>query len=105
MGRKRVLLKGEDPAVAYGFIQEAELLRKLNNEGCKAVIMLREFEVDETKGVLSIVMEVGDMDMAKALSLRTDQPLDLLFVRYYWRLMLESVKAVHEHKVCWVLPF
>ncbi|ORZ35996.1 kinase-like domain-containing protein [Catenaria anguillulae PL171] len=96
---KRVLLKGEKDPLQSAAVKEVQTLSMLNKAKCPSAVLLREYEVDTARGVLSMVMEMGETDMARALKMREDKPLDLTFVRYYWRQMLEAVKAVHEHKV------
>lgn len=44
-------------------------------------------------------MECGETDLAKVLTLRhgqEDSQMDVSFIRYYWREMLQCVQAVHD---------
>ncbi|KAI9183455.1 Serine/threonine kinase mps1 [Blastocladiella emersonii ATCC 22665] len=48
---------------------------------------------------LYLVMELGEMDMAKLMELRAERPIDLDFIRYYWRSMVEIVNELHRHEI------
>ncbi|KAI9187613.1 Serine/threonine kinase mps1 [Blastocladiella emersonii ATCC 22665] len=97
---KRVKLdaEGSDESSTKMWLDEAAKLKQLNDEGCKSVIKLFTHEVDLKGKRLYLVMELGEMDMAKAIAMRTDKPIDLNFIRYYWRNMVECVHALHQHK-------
>ncbi|KAH8656986.1 kinase-like domain-containing protein [Tricladium varicosporioides] len=97
---KRVSLADADEAAVRGFKGEIDLLRKL--EGVERVIRLYDYELNEEKGTLSVLMEMGELDMMKMLDLRlkTEQAkFDQSFVRHYWKEMLECLQAIHEHDI------
>jgi serine/threonine-protein kinase TTK/MPS1 len=97
---KRVKLNAAaDPVATAGYIEEAKLLHRLNAEGCAQVVKLHTYEINHSDRRLYLVMEMGEMDMARMLAMRASEPVDVNFVRYYWSQMLECVRAVHLRKV------
>jgi serine/threonine-protein kinase TTK/MPS1 len=97
---KRVALEDADMASIAGYKGEIDLLRKLEN--VERVIRLYDYEVNEEKQTLNVMMELGESDFNKMLN---DQikcegaKLDVSFTRYYWKEMLECVQAVHHHGI------
>lgn len=97
---KRVSLEDADMASIAGYKGEIDLLRKLEN--VERVIRLYDYEVNEEKQTLNVMMELGESDFNKMLN---DQikcegaKLDVSFTRYYWKEMLECVQAVHDHGI------
>ncbi|KAE9372238.1 kinase-like protein [Stipitochalara longipes BDJ] len=97
---KRVSLGDADEAAVRGFKGEIDLLKKL--EKVERVIRLYDYELNEDKGTLSVLMEMGELDMNKILDLRRnadDAKFDVSFVRHYWKEMLECLQAIHEHDI------
>ncbi|KAH8794461.1 kinase-like domain-containing protein [Hyaloscypha sp. PMI_1271] len=97
---KRVSLDDADEAAVRGFKGEIDLLKKL--EGEERVIQLYDYELNEEKGTLSVLMEIGELDMNKILERRgnaDDAKFDASFVRHYWKEMLECLQAIHEHDI------
>jgi serine/threonine-protein kinase TTK/MPS1 len=97
---KRVNLEDADMAAIAGYKGEIDLLKKLEN--VDRVIRLYDYEINEDKGVLNVMMELGESDFNKMLNeqLKSDNAkLDVTFTRHYWKEMLECVQAVHEHDV------
>ncbi|KIX01708.1 uncharacterized protein Z518_09434 [Rhinocladiella mackenziei CBS 650.93] len=97
---KRVNLEDADVAAIAGYKGEIDLLKKLEN--VDRVIRLYDYEINEEKGVLNVMMELGESDFNKMLNeqLKADNAkLDITFTRHYWKEMLECVQAVHEHDI------
>ncbi|KAF4555399.1 Protein kinase domain-containing protein 28 [Elsinoe fawcettii] len=97
---KRVKLAEADENAIAGYKGEIDLLQKLND--LDRVIRLYDYEVDDTRGILSVLMERGESDLNRVLSTAmsaTEPKLDTCFVRYWWKEMLECVQAVHERDV------
>ncbi|CAN9341010.1 unnamed protein product [Alternaria alternata] len=99
---KRVKLEDADEATVRGFKGEIDLLQKLKN--VDRVVRLYDWEVDEQRQVLSVLMELGESDLARIIRMKLDPAdgdgkLDLSFTRYYWKEMLECVGAVHDHDI------
>ncbi|KAK8056270.1 TTK protein kinase [Apiospora rasikravindrae] len=94
---KRVSTENADPMTIRGFKGEIDLLKKLNS--VDRVISLIDWEMNEEKQALSLVMEMGELDFNSLLRQRysseTSQ-FDPVFVRYYWQEMLECLAAVHS---------
>ena len=97
---KRVNLEEADMAAIAGYKGEIELLKKLEN--VDRVIRLFDYEVNEDKGVLNVMMELGETDFNKMLNEQLkgeNSKLDITFTRHYWKEMLDCVQAVHEHDI------
>ncbi|KAH8732956.1 kinase-like domain-containing protein [Phaeosphaeriaceae sp. PMI808] len=99
---KRVKLEDADEDAVRGYKGEIDLLQKLKN--VDRVVRLYDWEVDELRQVLSVLMEMGESDLARIIRMKLDPAdgdgkLDLSFTRYYWKEMLECVGAVHDHDI------
>ncbi|RKF54811.1 putative checkpoint protein [Erysiphe neolycopersici] len=97
---KKVSLENADESAIIGFKGEIDLLKKL--EGVERVIRLYDYELNESKSILSVLMELGELDMNKILEVRLksdNSKFDPSFVRHYWKEMLECLQAIHAHDV------
>ncbi|KAF2498352.1 kinase-like protein [Lophium mytilinum] len=97
---KRVKLEDADECAVRGYKGEIDLLRKLDD--VERVVRLFDWEVDDNRQILSVLMEIGESDLARVLHMKLDPEdakLDLCFTRYYWKEMLECVAAVHEYDI------
>ncbi|KAF2468143.1 kinase-like protein [Lindgomyces ingoldianus] len=97
---KRVKLEDADESAVRGYKGEIDLLQKLND--VERVVRLYDWEVDESRQILSVLMELGESDLARIIRMKLDPAearLDLSFTRYYWKEMLECVQAVHDHDI------
>ncbi|KAK0632511.1 kinase-like domain-containing protein [Immersiella caudata] len=98
---KRVSLESADENTVKGFKGEIDLLKRL--AGIDRVIQLIDHELNIEKQMLSVLMEVGELDFNTLLKSRQSTPegarLDPVFIRYYWKEMLECVQAVHARDV------
>lgn len=97
---KKVNLEDCNEETVRGYKGEIDLLKKLEN--VERVVRLFDWEINESKQSLSVLMELGESDLNKLLASRL-QPenakLDLSFTRHYWREMLRCVAAVHAHDI------
>lgn len=97
---KRVSLEDVDDMAIRGYKGEIELLRKLENED--RVIRLFDYEINDARQTLSILMEMGESDLSRVLNLRLNADnavFDISFTRYFWKEILECVQAVHRHGI------
>lgn len=97
---KRVNLEDVDSAALAGYKGEIDLLRKL--EKVDRVVQLFDFEINEEKRALNVLMEMGELDLHRIITLRLnteDAVFDPTFTRFYWREMLECVQAVHDFDI------
>ena len=95
---KRVNCAG-DPSVMETFIGEVDLLRKLS--GKPRIIRMFDSEVLLNKRRLLILMEYGEMDLAKFCQ---SHKATCSNIRQLWRQMLEAVSVVHAERV-WIFFF
>lgn len=97
---KKVTLEDCNEDTIRGYKGEIDLLKKL--EECDRVVRLFDFEVNEAKQTLSVLMEMGESDLNRIISHRLhpdDARLDLSFTRHFWKEMVECVSAVHSHDI------
>ncbi|KIM66810.1 hypothetical protein SCLCIDRAFT_1210865 [Scleroderma citrinum Foug A] len=84
-----------------GYMNEIGLLKRL--EGNNRIIQLFDSEVKGgpggTKGHLMLVMECGEIDLAKLLQEQQKEPLNMVWISYYWQQMLQAVHVIHEEKI------
>ena len=94
---KRVNLEDADPLAMAGYKGEIDLLKKLEN--VDRVVRLLDWELNEEKHTLSVLMELGESDLHTILKYRLNSEnatFDISFTRHYWKEMLECVQAVHS---------
>ncbi|KAG8920138.1 Dual-specificity kinase, spindle pole body (SPB) duplication and spindle checkpoint function [Tulasnella sp. 417] len=94
---KRVSLENADPATIESYKNEIALLRRL--EGNKRIIRLIEYDATSSKKNLLMVMECGEVDLAKLLTEKQGEPVDFPWVTSYWHQMLQAVQVIHEEKI------
>ncbi|KAF2766226.1 kinase-like protein [Teratosphaeria nubilosa] len=97
---KRVKLEDCDESAVRGYKGEIDLLQSLKD--VDRVVRLIEWELNEQKQELLVLMEKGDTDFNRILTLKLngmDTKFDPTFVRYHWKEMLECVQAVHDHDI------
>ena len=97
---KRVTLQDVDETAKRGYKGEIELLRRLKN--VDRVVRLFDWEVNDERQTLSVLMEKGDIDLNGLLNLRlgaADSVFDISFTRHMWKEMLECVRAVQEYNI------
>lgn len=97
---KRVNLEEADAASIIGYKGEIDLLRRLEN--VERVVRLFDYEINDEKGELKVLMEMGESDFNRMLNLQIKSEsakFDPSFTRHYWREMLECVQAVHDHGI------
>lgn len=97
---KRVTLEDQDELAVRGYKGEIDLLRKLEN--VDRVVRLFDWELNQERQTLSVLMEMGETDLNEVIKLRLNADnatFDTAFTRYYWKEMLECVQAVHRHDI------
>ena len=97
---KRVALEDVDELAIRGYKGEIDLLRKLENED--RVVRLFDYEINDERQTLSVLMEMGESDLNRVLTLKLNADnakFDISFTRYFWKEMLECVQAVHQYDI------
>lgn len=46
-----------------------------------------------------MVMECGEIDLNRLLAERANEPLEIDWVKNYWRQMLQAVQVIHDEKI------
>ena len=97
---KRVSLKDVDEFAVRGYKGEIELLKQLKD--VDRVVQLFDYEINDPKQTLSVLMEMGESDLNKVLTLKLNSEtvtFDITFTRFFWKEMVECVQAVHEYGI------
>ncbi|GAB7352717.1 hypothetical protein MBLNU459_g3072t1 [Dothideomycetes sp. NU459] len=97
---KKVKLEDCDETAMVGFKGEIDLLQKLAD--VDRVVRLFDWELDNEKQILSVLMEKGDNDLNRILTIQlngTDPRFDPVLTRFFWKEMLECVQAVHDYDI------
>ncbi|RCI07887.1 hypothetical protein L249_5855 [Ophiocordyceps polyrhachis-furcata BCC 54312] len=97
---KRVSLDHADETTVRGYKGEMDLLKRLAS--VDRVIKLFDHELNGEKQVLTLLMELGELDLNKLMTSRQNPEnarFDPVFVRFYWKEMLECLEAVHRHDI------
>ncbi|GAB7328397.1 hypothetical protein MBLNU13_g00373t1 [Cladosporium sp. NU13] len=97
---KRVKLDDCDENAVKGYKGEIDLLKQLTD--VERVVRLYDWELLEEKQELLVLMEKGETDLNRLLTLRingVDAKFDSAFVRYHWQEMLDCVASVHEQEI------
>lgn len=97
---KRVTLEDVDEFAVRGYKGEIDLLRKLEN--VERVVRLFDWEINDAKETLSVLMEMGETDLNRILTQRLNSEnaaFDVNFTRHIWKEMVECVLAVHQQDV------
>ncbi|KAK5633066.1 hypothetical protein RRF57_008780 [Xylaria bambusicola] len=93
---KRVSIENADERTVKGYKGEIDLLKKLSK--VERVITLIDYEMNDEKQLLSLVMEMGELDLNTLIRQRhspENAKFDPVFVRYVWQEMLQCMAAVH----------
>eukprot|EP01112_Ceratiomyxa_fruticulosa_P012663 TRINITY_DN3519_c0_g1_i1.p1 TRINITY_DN3519_c0_g1~~TRINITY_DN3519_c0_g1_i1.p1 ORF type:complete len:1061 (-),score=259.69 TRINITY_DN3519_c0_g1_i1:149-3331(-) len=98
---KRVMLKGADPQSIASFKNEIELLKNLRSpHQARYIIQLKAYEINLETGVIHLVLEFGEVDLARLISQHSiDGVVQENFIRVYWQQMLEAVSVIHEERI------
>ncbi|ROT35599.1 kinase-like protein [Sodiomyces alkalinus F11] len=97
---KRVSLEQADEMTIKGYRGEIDLLGKLT--GVDRVINLFDYEMNDEKRMLTLLMEMGELDLNSLLRNRHNPEsakFDPVFVRFYWKEMLECLQSVHQYDI------
>ncbi|KAJ2520732.1 Dual-specificity kinase, spindle pole body (SPB) duplication and spindle checkpoint function [Coemansia sp. RSA 2049] len=94
---KRVSFSRADVQAIEGYVNEIILLRKF--DGNPQIVQLFDAEINKERGILHMVMEFGETDLASVLKRQGDRPLGMNVIRLYWEQMLRAVQTIHEERV------
>lgn len=100
---KRVQVRRSCPnfkSTFESYANEIDLLQRLR--GSPRIVYCHDAEVREDLGIIYLVMEYGDIDLAKHLTesaKMSPNPIDGNSRRVYWKQMLEAVRTIHEAKI------
>ncbi|XP_040356488.1 probable serine/threonine-protein kinase mps1 isoform X1 [Ixodes scapularis] len=95
---KLVSLEGVEPEATQAFLNEVRILKTLRD--CSRVVTLYDFEYDQERSLLMLVMEAGDNDLASVIRSATEkEPMNLLAIKFYWSEMLQAVLEIHNKGV------
>jgi serine/threonine-protein kinase TTK/MPS1 len=95
---KRVSLDKTDAETMNGYMNEIALLKRL--EGNSRIIRLIDSELKPgpggSKGHLLLVMECGEIDLARLLQEQMKEPVNMVWVAYYWQQVRSRASIGHS---------
>lgn len=94
---KRVKVPSVSRSALASYANEIQLLQRLHDR--PTIIQLYDAEVLKSNGTILLVMEYGDIDLAKLLTQRRGKTISANFRKLYWQQMLEAVQTIHEQKI------
>ncbi|KAI2624743.1 kinase-like domain-containing protein [Xylaria nigripes] len=97
---KRVSIENADENTVKGYKGEIDLLKRLTK--VERVITLVDYEMNDEKQMLSLLMEMGELALEKLIRAKfsaENAKFDPVFVRFYWQEMLECLAAVHAYDI------
>ena len=96
---KVVDLSKASPEAIESFVNEIHLLTML--QGSERIITLIDSYVDKVNKKISIVLELGDIDLRALIekNRNADEDVNPNFLRLMWQQMLEAVQVVHKANV------
>jgi serine/threonine-protein kinase TTK/MPS1 len=95
---KVVDLSHTDEAQAAGYVNEISMLAKLQGED--RIVKLFDYENDQKREVLYVVMEKGDTDLASLLkNYAIHKEITPAMVKHYWTEMLHAVHVIHKRGI------
>lgn len=95
--RVKVPFSSSFRATIDSYANEIDLLRTLRD--CPGIIQLFGAEVCLENGMIQLIMEYGDIDLAKRLFRNKRKKINHNFKRVYWQQMLEAVHTIHEARI------
>lgn len=101
----------DDENILDGYINEINLLKSLSGASC--IIQLYNYEINKEANYIAMIMEAGDIDLAKVLQKHSQSmnklsssasgdeipQLNPFFIRLMWQEMLEAVEHIHNHHI------
>jgi len=95
---KRVDLSDADEAQTAGYVNEINMLERLQNE--ERIVKLFDYETVESEDLLYVVMEKGDTDLQSLLKKYSSRrELTPAMIKHYWTEMLHAVSVIHRHGI------
>lgn len=97
---KRIFLASADQQTQDSYFNEKALLAKLRDS--QHVVRMYDSEYKAESKELLIVMEKGDTDLSQVIYSyfeSKDKLIDGLFIKFYWRGLLQAVNDIHQHGI------
>jgi len=93
---KKIDINGSDKTAFQGYINEINLLNHLRNNS--RIIQLVDSEINRETNSIYMVMECGEIDLAKLLQ-KEGKKISISSIKMYWEQMLKAVHAIHEENI------
>lgn len=94
---KRVSLRGADSAAIKGYLSEIDFLKRLRKNS--RIITLIDYQVSLSDGLIHMVLEYGEIDLARLCHKYRNSPMSLNSIRMYWEQMLNAVHTIHQENI------
>jgi len=93
---KKIDINGSDKTAFQGYINEINLLNHLKNNS--RIIQLMDSEINRDTNSIYMVMECGEIDLARLLQ-KEGNKISISSIKMYWEQMLKAVHAIHEENI------
>lgn len=94
---KRIKIKHQDERMIEAVRNEIDLLEKLR--GKPHIITLFDTEENYARGIIYMLFEFGEIDLAKLLKRDQGSAMNVNQMRTIWQSMLEAVQTIHEERI------
>ncbi|OUM59255.1 hypothetical protein PIROE2DRAFT_47256 [Piromyces sp. E2] len=93
---KKIDINGSDKNAINSYVNEINLLNHLRNNS--RIIQLVDSEINREANSIYMVMECGEIDLAKLLQ-KEGKKISISSIKMYWEQMLKAVHAIHEENI------
>lgn len=95
---KRVDLSDADEAQTAGYVNEINMLSKLQGED--RIVRLHDHEKVDSEDILYVILEKGDTDLASLLKkYSNNREITPAMIKHYWTEMLHAVAIIHKRGI------
>jgi len=94
---KRIRISHDDVEGMRSLANEIDLLTQLR--GCERIIQLVDSEVNHEAGIINMVLQCGEIDLATLMKRQAGKGMNENNIRHYWQQMLEAVHTIHEARI------
>ncbi|KAL0092607.1 kinase-like domain-containing protein [Phycomyces blakesleeanus] len=94
---KQISFENADVQTYQMYLNEINLLQALSDS--ELIVKMYDHEINATFNLIYLVMEFGEVDMACLMAKERKSSLNLHFIRFYWKKMLQAVNVLHNSRI------
>ncbi|KAI9028903.1 kinase-like domain-containing protein [Phycomyces nitens] len=94
---KQISFKNADVRTYQMYLNEINLLQTLNDSDL--IVKMYDYEINTSLNLIYLVMEFGEVDMACLMAKERQSSINLDFIRFYWKKMLQAVSVLHNARI------